>query len=181
VLTAPNQFFSEENMPKVEAAEHVREVSIPLNRDVFLRNLIRELSGTLEDVVGLSEASGFISVVGQTIGDQINHDYKVALGSERLSRQQLAEVLVDLKRRIQGDFYIIEESDSKIVLGNRACPFAEKVITNILAPEKRMIRPIPRLPSYPKSRNRFSPPPRLNKATNLANHHCIPRRSQTFQ
>jgi predicted ArsR family transcriptional regulator len=128
VLTAPNQFFSEENMPKVEAAEHVREVSIPLNRDVFLRNLIRELSGTLEDVVGLSEASGFISVVGQTIGDQINHDYKVALGTERLSRQQLAEVLVDLKRRIQGDFYIIEESDSKIVLGNRACPFAEKVI-----------------------------------------------------
>ena len=35
---------------------------------------------------------------------------------------------MDLKRRIQGDFYIIEESDDKIVLGNRACPFAEKVI-----------------------------------------------------
>jgi predicted ArsR family transcriptional regulator len=35
---------------------------------------------------------------------------------------------VDLKRRIQGDFYVIEESDDKIVLGNRACPFAEKVI-----------------------------------------------------
>lgn len=40
----------------------------------------------------------------------------------------MAEVLVDLKRRIQGDFYIIEASDEKIVLGNRTCPFAEKVI-----------------------------------------------------
>lgn len=35
---------------------------------------------------------------------------------------------MDLKRRIQGDFCVIEESDEKIVLGNRACPFAEKVI-----------------------------------------------------
>jgi hypothetical protein len=38
------------------------------------------------------------------------------------------EVLLDLKRRIQGDFFILEEDDEKIVFGNRACPFAEKVI-----------------------------------------------------
>jgi hypothetical protein len=37
-------------------------------------------------------------------------------------------VLVDLKRRIQGQFFIVEESEEKIVLGNRVCPFAEKVI-----------------------------------------------------
>ena len=37
-------------------------------------------------------------------------------------------MLVDLKRRIQGDFFIIEEDDDKIVFGNRACPFAEKVV-----------------------------------------------------
>ncbi len=37
-------------------------------------------------------------------------------------------MLVDLKRRIQGDFYVIEQDDTKIVLGNRACPFAEKVL-----------------------------------------------------
>jgi hypothetical protein len=39
--------------------------TIQLERDVFLRSLLRELAGTLEDVVGLEEASGFISVVGQ--------------------------------------------------------------------------------------------------------------------
>jgi len=101
---------------------------IPLERDVFLRSLIRELSGTLQDVVGIDEASGFVSIVGQRIGDQINDTYKQALQVSSLSREQVAAVLVDLKRRIQGDFYIIEESDEKIVLGNNACPFAEKVI-----------------------------------------------------
>ena len=106
----------------------IAEASVPLNRDVFLRTLIRELAGTLEEVVGLSDASGYISVVGRKIGEQLNSDYKAALGTSSLTREQVAAVLVDLKRRIQGDFYIIEESDEKIVLGNRLCPFAEKVI-----------------------------------------------------
>ena len=37
-------------------------------------------------------------------------------------------MLVDLKRRIQGGFFIVEEDDEKIVLANNACPFAEKVV-----------------------------------------------------
>lgn len=102
--------------------------AIALNRDIFLRTLIRELSGTLEDVVGLKEASGFISVVGRNVGDQLNHDYRAAFDVPQLSREQVAQVLVDLKRRIEGDFYIIEESDERIVLGNRACPFGDKVV-----------------------------------------------------
>jgi hypothetical protein len=85
----------------------IAEASVPLNRDVFLRTLIRELAGTLEEVVGLSDASGYISVVGRKIGEQLNSDYKAALGTSSLTREQVAAVLVDLKRRIQGDFYII--------------------------------------------------------------------------
>ena len=103
-------------------------LNVPLERDVFLRTLIRELSGTLQDVIGLKEASGFVSVVGQRVGQYIDGQYKAALGVPDLSREQVADVLVDLKRRIQGDFYVIEESDDKIVLGNRVCPFADKVI-----------------------------------------------------
>lgn len=106
----------------------IEELPLELERDVFLRTLIRELSGTLQDIVGMEEASGFISVVGQRVGDQINETYKRALEVSSLSREQVAQVLVDLKRRIQGDFFIVEESDEKIVLGNRACPFAEKVV-----------------------------------------------------
>jgi predicted ArsR family transcriptional regulator len=106
----------------------IQKLPLPLERDIFLRTLLRELAGTLQEVVGLEEASGFISVVGQRIGDQINDGYKAALGVTGLDRDQVAAVLVDLKRRIQGDFYVIEQDDDKIVLGNRACPFAEKVI-----------------------------------------------------
>lgn len=105
----------------------VRDRAVPLDRDVFLRTLLSHLAGTLQTVVGLDEASGFISVVGQEMGDEINRAYKDALAVSRLTREQLADVLVDLKRRIQGDFYVIEQDDQKIVLGNRACPFAEKV------------------------------------------------------
>jgi predicted ArsR family transcriptional regulator len=109
------------------ARTSVVSAEIPLERDLFLRTLIRELSGTLQDVVGLEDAAGFVSVVGQRMGEQINSEYRQALEVGQLNRQQVADVLVDLKRRIQGDFYIIEETDAKIVLGNRQCPFAEKV------------------------------------------------------
>jgi predicted ArsR family transcriptional regulator len=106
----------------------VSELSLPLERDLFLRTLLRHLAGTLQTVVGLEEASGFISVVGQEMGQEMNQAYKAVLAVDKLDREQVADVLVDLKRRIQGDFFVIEQDDDKIVLGNRACPFAEKVI-----------------------------------------------------
>lgn len=115
-------------MPRPVTEQDLTQLNIPLDRDVFLRDLLRALAGTLEDAVGLNEASGFISVVGQKIGDQINSNYKRALAVPTLTRGQVAEVLVDLKRRIQGDFYVIEEDDEKIVLRNRACPFGDKVL-----------------------------------------------------
>ena len=103
------------------------DLDVHLDRDLFLRTLIRELAGTLEDVIGIDQASGFISVVGQTIGEQIDQAYRAALAQPSLNREQVAGVLVDLKRRILGDFYVIEQNDDKIVLGSNACPFAEKV------------------------------------------------------
>jgi predicted ArsR family transcriptional regulator len=108
--------------------QRVREAAVPLERDVFLRTLVRHLAGTLQDVVGLEEASGFVSVVGQRMGEEINTAYRRALALPSLSRDQVAEVLVDLKRRIQGDFFVLEQDEEKIVFGNRACPFAEKVV-----------------------------------------------------
>src|SRR5207237_8951239 len=91
----------------------VQSLDLPLERDVFLRTLVRELTGALQDVVGLDEATGFVSVVGQRIGEQLNDTYKAALAVPQLSREQVAAVLVDLKRRIQGDFEIVEQDDEK--------------------------------------------------------------------
>jgi predicted ArsR family transcriptional regulator len=102
-------------------------LDVPLERDVFLRALIGELAQTLQEVVGLEEASGLISVVGQRVGEMLDKEYKSALQESSLSTPQVAHVLVDLKRRIQGDFFIVEMDEEKIVFGNRACPFAEKV------------------------------------------------------
>ena len=115
-------------MSQESVQQRIRDLDVPLDRDVFLRNLIRALAGTLEEVVGITEASGFVSVVGQTIGDEVNRDYRLALAASSLTRQQVAAVLVDLKRRIDGDFYVIEEDDTKIVLENRRCPFEDKVL-----------------------------------------------------
>ncbi len=116
-------------MPEsLPTASPIRDLEVALDRDVFMRHLLRVLSGTLQDIIGLEEAAGFVSVVGQEMGQSIDERYRNALQVEKLTRPQVGEVLVDLKGRIEGDFYIVEESDEKIVFGNRACPFGDRVI-----------------------------------------------------
>jgi predicted ArsR family transcriptional regulator len=114
-------------VPGDAQAARAKDLDLPLERDVFARTLIRELAGTLQEVVGLDDAAGYISVVGAAMGEQIDGDYRRAYQVDRLSREQVTDVLVDLKRRIQGDFYVIEEREDRIVLGNRACPFGDLV------------------------------------------------------
>lgn len=106
----------------------IEQLNIPLDRDIFLRSLIRELAGTLESIIGYEETAGYISLVGQNIGEWINLIYKRELGVDRLSPRQVGQVLVDLKRRIEGCFTIVEQDDEKIVLTNSACPFEDKVL-----------------------------------------------------
>ena len=103
------------------------DLELDLDKDAFLRQLLRELSGTLEDVVGIEEAAGFISIVGQHVADWIDREYRDALGADKLDFEQVCDVLVDLKRRIDGGFYIISADREKIVLGNTRCPFGDKV------------------------------------------------------
>jgi predicted ArsR family transcriptional regulator len=105
-----------------------RELDVALERDGFLRTLVRELAGTLEEVVGIDDASGYISVVGTAMGEEISREYRRAFRVDALTREQVVDVLVDLKRRIRGDFYVVEQAEDKVVLGNRTCPFAEKVV-----------------------------------------------------
>jgi len=110
-----------------QSTNDLKELEIPLERDWFMRNLIRELSGLLEDMVGLEETAGFISVVGQHIGTEINQLYRQEMNIPKLNREQVSDVLADLKRRINGSFVVEEQDDNKIVLVNKDCPFAEKI------------------------------------------------------
>ena len=102
--------------------------SLGLDRDVFLRSLIRHLAGSLEDVVGLEEASGYISLVGQAMGEEILAQYTETLDTDRLTVEQAAAVMVDLKRRIGGGFSVEQLTPDEIVLVNDACPFGDKVL-----------------------------------------------------
>lgn len=103
-------------------------LNVPLKTDLFLRTLLANLADTLESVVGLQDASGFIAVVGNLMGEEINEYYCQALETNKLSREQVTQVLIDLKHRIEGSFYLIEENDEKIVLGNSCCPLGEGVV-----------------------------------------------------
>jgi predicted ArsR family transcriptional regulator len=115
------------DMPQRESKPTMAQLDLPVDRDSFLRALLGNLADALEGVIGLRDASGFVSIVGQRIGEDLSENYRKALHKKRLSRAEVAEALVDFERRIHGDFYVIEQDDEKIVLGNRACPFAERV------------------------------------------------------
>lgn len=101
---------------------------IELDRDVFMRTLIRHLATALEEVVGLEEAEGYVSLVGQAMAREILGQYTHALDGESMTPKRAGQIMVDLKRRIEGDFYVVEAGEDKIVLGNRACPFGDKVL-----------------------------------------------------
>ena len=108
-------------------SKRVEATDLDLNRDLFLRKLVRELSGTLEDVIGVEAAEGYISTVGSSIGRWIDQSYEEALGTSRLSAEEVGEVCVDLKRRIGGDFYLVSATEDELVFGNRRCPFGSAV------------------------------------------------------
>jgi predicted ArsR family transcriptional regulator len=101
---------------------------IPLDRDRFSRDLVRDLAETLAAQLGPEKAADLVSEIGERTGATIDMYYRAALKSVNLTRTEIAAALVDLKRRIEGDFYVIEQDEDKIVLGNRACPFGNKVL-----------------------------------------------------
>jgi predicted ArsR family transcriptional regulator len=107
--------------------DDLTRIDTGFDRDVFLRALLGELATTLQNVVGVDEAAGYISIVGGAMGQRFDNAYRKALKVEHLSREQIAQVLVDLKRRLGGDFRVVEEREDRIVLANTSCPFGEFV------------------------------------------------------
>lgn len=103
------------------------DAPIARDRELFLRELVRELAAVLEQTVGLDEAEGFLAKVGNRIGRVMNDEYRAAAGTERLDIARIGAALVDLKRRIDGGFRVVALEPDRIVLQNTACPFGEHV------------------------------------------------------
>lgn len=96
-------------------------------RELFLRELVSELSSALQSVVGMREAEGFVKIVGLKIGEAIYQDYCSEVGERRWTAQELADVLIDLKRKINGGFSVESIDEYKVVLVNDQCPFGDLV------------------------------------------------------
>ncbi|WP_244472528.1 MULTISPECIES: methanogen output domain 1-containing protein [unclassified Methylobacterium] len=100
---------------------------IGIDREDFLGMVFGAFAGALEDTVGRSEASGFIALVGMAVSEEIKARYLRVAGPRRLDLVATVDAMIDLKRRLGGDFYVIETTPRRIVLGNRRCPFGDLV------------------------------------------------------
>lgn len=104
-------------------------IKVPaIEKDAFMRSVLRELVGILEQTVGEREAEAYVNYVGLSLGRLLNEDYKSSFSKDKLDARHVAATLVDLKARIDGGFSIESFDDDKIVLVNTACPFGKMVI-----------------------------------------------------
>lgn len=93
-------------------------------KESFLRALVVQLAQEAERREGPAEAEALIAQVGIHVGAQMEAEYRGARGAVGpLAPEQLADCYVRLKHAIDGEFYVLEVTPERIVLGNRRCPF----------------------------------------------------------
>lgn len=98
-------------------------------RESFLRALVVQMASVLENEAGPAAAEAMVAAVGTGVGMKMEEAFrsKRDLLDGPLDVDSIAELLVHLKRRIDGDFFVIEANERRIVLGNRRCPFGDAV------------------------------------------------------
>jgi anti-sigma regulatory factor (Ser/Thr protein kinase)/predicted ArsR family transcriptional regulator len=108
------------------AAEADEEGSF--GKESFLLALVVEMARSVEAQKGPDAAEALVAQVGANIGGRMEEEYRRARNLvDALDPGQIADLYVRLKAAINGDFYVIEANEERIVLGNRACPFGEAV------------------------------------------------------
>lgn len=97
-------------------------------RESFLRALVVELAHQVEAHNGPAQNEQLVARVGSNVGTRMEEEYRRAREIlAPLTPAQMADLYVRLKHAIDGDFYILEITPERIVLGNRRCPFGEAV------------------------------------------------------
>jgi anti-sigma regulatory factor (Ser/Thr protein kinase)/predicted ArsR family transcriptional regulator len=97
-------------------------------KESFLRALVVQLAEAVEHNEGPAAAEAAIAQVGADVGGRMEDEYRRVEGIVGdLDPQQIADLYVRLKAAIDGDFYVIDANEERIVLGNRACPFGDVV------------------------------------------------------
>ncbi|MCZ2860861.1 LuxR C-terminal-related transcriptional regulator [Blastococcus sp. VKM Ac-2987] len=99
-----------------------------VGRDAFLGAVTVQLAQAVDHTHGPAAAGAAVTAVGTAVGTRIEQEYRRARGlTERLSPQQVVDLLVSSEAAVGGDFYPLSVSDDQIVLGNRRCPFGDAV------------------------------------------------------
>ena len=101
-----------------------RAAPVASDREMFLATVVKALNDTLGDTVGPREAKGFDHLVGMAVAEQVLAGYLAAAGASRLDLTATLDALLDWKRRLGGDFTILERTDKRVVLVYGRCPFA---------------------------------------------------------
>jgi DNA-binding CsgD family transcriptional regulator/anti-sigma regulatory factor (Ser/Thr protein kinase) len=97
-------------------------------KEAFLRALVVELAQAVEGAQGPDVAEAMVAQVGTNVGFRMEEGYRAARKlTGRLTPKDMADLYVRLKAAIDGDFYVIDADERRIVLGNRRCPFGEVV------------------------------------------------------
>lgn len=99
-------------------------------RQQFLLAVGVNLAQRIEFRAGPDDAASLINEVGTLVGYEFEKSYRASRGLEGpLTNEQMADLFVELKTAIDGDFFVMEIEEDRIVLGNNACPFGEVVQT----------------------------------------------------
>lgn len=97
-------------------------------REPFLLALAVELANAVEMEHGPEAAADAVSSVALGVGEQMEAEFRRSRSIETaLTPEEIADCFVRLKRTIGGDFYLVEVTADRIVLGNRRCPFGDAV------------------------------------------------------
>lgn len=97
-------------------------------KESFLRALVVQLAEAVERNEGPDAAAAAVAQVGADVGGRMEEEYRRVEGlTGELSPGQIADLYVRLKAAIDGDFYVIDADEERIVLGSRACPFGDVV------------------------------------------------------
>ncbi len=98
-------------------------------RESFLRALVVQLAQAVELTDGPSPAEALVAQVGTDVGGRMEEAFRSARGlDDDLEVGEIAELFVQLKAAIGGDFFVIDADPDRIVLGNHRCPFGDAVM-----------------------------------------------------
>ena len=105
-----------------DTSPDIGALDIDFDHHGLFNTLVADMAELLGSIAGVEDACAYVSGIAARLGTDIEKQYKAALGVQHLSRDQLIEVLIDLKKRAGGAFSVIERDEDRVVFGNCSCP-----------------------------------------------------------